>query len=81
MASLFTKIIDDELSGRFVWKDNASVVLSAIVPMKPGHTLATPRVEVDSWTDLEPEGVQHLTKIAYTIGRALDRTDQPERWV
>jgi len=38
-----------------------------------------PRAEVDSWTDLEPEVMQHLIRVAHSIGRALDKAYQPEK--
>ena len=49
------------------------------MPLKPGHTLVVPRAEVDAWTDLEPEVMQHLTGVAHSIGRALDQAYQPEK--
>ena len=43
MASIFTKIIDGDLPGRFVWKDDRAVVFLSINPVKPGHALVVPR--------------------------------------
>ena len=79
MASIFTQIINGEMPGHFVWKDDLCVAFLTIAPLKPGHTLVVPRAEVDSWTDLEPEVMQHLTGVAHAIGRALDKTYQPEK--
>jgi histidine triad (HIT) family protein len=79
MPSIFTKIINGELPGHFVWKDDVCVAFLTIAPLKPGHTLIVPRVEVDSWTDLEPEVMTHLTGVAHAVGRALDKAYQPEK--
>lgn len=79
MASIFTQIINGEMPGHFVWKDDVCVAFLTIAPLKPGHTLVVPRAEIDSWTDLEPEVMQHLTGVAQAIGRALDRAYQPEK--
>ena len=79
MPSIFTKIINGELPGHFVWKDDVCVALLTIAPLKPGHALVVPRAEVDSWTDLEPEVMKHLAGVAHAIGRALDRSYQPEK--
>lgn len=79
MASIFTKIINGEMPGHFVWKDDLCVALLTIAPLKPGHTLVVPREEVDSWTDLEPEVMKHVTGVAHAIGRALDKAYQPEK--
>lgn len=54
MASLFTKIIDGEIPGRFVWKDDRCVAFLTIEPLTPGHALVVPREEVEVWTDLTP---------------------------
>src|SRR5215471_16443198 len=52
--SIFTKIIDGEIPGVFVWRDPQCVAFLSIAPMKPGHTLVVPRREVDHWIDLDP---------------------------
>lgn len=79
MASIFTEIIAGRMPGHFVWKDDVCVAFLTIAPLKPGHTLVVPREEVDSWTDLDPDVMQHLTRVAHSIGRALDKTYQPEK--
>jgi histidine triad (HIT) family protein len=79
MPSIFTKIINGEMPGHFVWKDDLCVALLTIAPLKPGHALVVPRAEVDSWTDLEPDDMKHLIGVAHAIGRALDRAYQPEK--
>ena len=35
MPTLFTKIINGELPGRFVWKDDKAVAFLTIAPVKP----------------------------------------------
>jgi diadenosine tetraphosphate (Ap4A) HIT family hydrolase len=70
MASIFTRIIDGELPGRFVWSDDHAVAMLDIRPLHAGHVLVIPRAEVDHWIDLEPELNAHLMTIAAHIGRA-----------
>ncbi|WP_344652595.1 HIT family protein [Cryptosporangium japonicum] len=70
MASIFTRIIDGELPGRFVWKDEHAVAFLSIAPIRPGHALVVPRVEIDQWTDAPVELITHLTTVAQTIGQA-----------
>lgn len=79
MGSIFTQIIAGEMPGHFVWKDDVCVAFLSIAPLQPGHTLVVPREEVDSWTDLEPGVMQHLTGVAHAVGRALDKVYQPEK--
>ncbi|WP_333618452.1 HIT family protein [Dietzia sp.] len=71
MASVFSKIIDGELPGRFVWSDETCVAFLTIAPVAPGHTLVVPRAEVDKWTDLPAEEFAHLMSVAQIIGRAV----------
>ena len=77
MASIFTKIIEGELPGQFVWKDDAAVAFMSIAPLKPGHTLVVPRAEVDHWIDLEPSAMQHLSIVAHAIGNAIQQGFDP----
>ncbi len=79
MASIFSKIIDGELPASFVWKDDVCVAFLSIAPLKPGHTLVVPRAEVDHWIALELEVMQHLTGVAHSVGRAIDRVYNPVR--
>lgn len=79
MATLFTRIIDGELPGTFVWRDERCVAFLSINPVRPGHTLVVPRAEVDHWIDLEPDLARHLMTVAQTIARAQQRAFQPTR--
>ncbi|HEV2310379.1 MAG TPA: HIT family protein [Acidimicrobiia bacterium] len=79
MATLFTRIIDGELPGTFVWRDNLCVAFLSINPLRPGHTLVVPRAEVDHWIDLPPDAARHLMTVSRTIGRAQQQAFQPAR--
>ena len=79
MATIFTKILEGELPGRFVWRDDAYAAFLSINPVTPGHTLVVPRREVDHWLDLEEHEVEALHVIGHRIGRALDAAFQPTR--
>jgi histidine triad (HIT) family protein len=73
MASIFTKIIDGELPGRFVWQDEQVVAFLTIAPLTTGHTLVVPRAEVDDWTTLEPDLLNRLMAVSRTVGEAVKR--------
>jgi histidine triad (HIT) family protein len=79
MASVFTKIIDGEIPGAFVWEDERCVAFLTIAPLRPGHTLVVPREEIDHWIDCPPDLVAHLATVARTIGRAQQRAFSPRR--
>src|SRR3954470_1240426 len=79
MATIFTRIIDGELPGTFVWRDDVCVAFSSIAPLRPGHTLVVPRAEVDHWIDLPAETNTHLMGVAQTIGAAQMDAFSPAR--
>ena len=70
MASLFTRIIDGEIPGRFVWRDDRCVAFLTIAPIRPGHTLVVPIAEVDHWLDVDPDTAAHLMRVAQIVGQA-----------
>jgi histidine triad (HIT) family protein len=71
MPSLFTRIINREIPGRFVYEDEYAVAFLTIAPIRPGHTLVVPRAEVDHWLDLEPALAAHLMQVAQQVGQAI----------
>lgn len=79
MATVFTKIIDGELPGRFVWKDDRAVAFLSINPLREGHTLVVPRQEVDHWLDADEGLRDHLFTVSHAIGEALRRAYEPEK--
>ena len=79
MATIFTKIINGESPGRFVWKDDQCVAFMTIAPIKPGHTLIVPRREIEHWLDLETASLNHLINVAQTIGRAIEAEWNPPK--
>lgn len=70
MSTLFTRIINGEIPGRFVWRDGRSVAFLTIAPLRPGHSLVVPRDEVDEWTDSNDDLLVHLMMVAKHIGAA-----------
>lgn len=79
MATIFTRIIDGELPGRFVFTDERCVAFLSINPLRPGHVLVVPRVEVEHWIDLPADEWDHLTTVARRLGRALQRAYAPAK--
>lgn len=70
MATLFSRIIDGEIPGRFVWADEHVVVFTTIAPITDGHALVVPRAEVVQLTDAPDDLLAHLTRVARDVGRA-----------
>ncbi|MEN0128188.1 MAG: HIT family protein [Brevundimonas sp.] len=70
MATLFTRIIDGNIPGRFVWADDVAVAFATIAPITDGHVLVVPREEYVQLTDAPDELLAHLIAVAKTIGLA-----------
>jgi diadenosine tetraphosphate (Ap4A) HIT family hydrolase len=79
MASVFTRIIEGELPGRFVWRDDNVVAFLTINPISPGHCLVVPRDEVDHWIDLDPATWLRCNEVALAVGCAIQRAFDPPR--
>lgn len=79
MASIFTMIINGDIPGRFVWRDDRVVAFLTIAPLRPGHTLVVPREEIEHWVDLEPDLLAHLTGVSQAIGKAIDEAFHPTK--
>jgi len=79
VSSVFTKIIEGELPGRFVWSDEQCAGFLSIAPLSQGHVLVVPREEIDSWLDLPDELAEHLMTVCKTVGQAIDEVFSPKR--
>jgi len=79
MSTLFTRIIDGEIPGRFVWKDDEVVAFLTIAPLTQGHTLVVPREEVDSWTHASPELLAKVMDVAQSIGKVQEELFDAKR--
>lgn len=71
MASVFTLIIERKIPGHFVWEDDKSVAILTIQPIRQGHVLVIPKLEVDQWSDLPIDLAAHLMQVSHKIGNAL----------
>jgi histidine triad (HIT) family protein len=79
MPTIFSRIIDGELPGRFVWRDERCVAFLSINPLQPGHTLVVPKEEVDHWIDLDDDLAAHLVTVSKQIARAQQHLFSPAK--
>lgn len=73
MPTLFTRIINREIPGRFVYEDEHCVAFLTVAPLRPGHTLVVPKLEIDHWVDLPPALLSHLILTAQKVAGALQK--------
>jgi histidine triad (HIT) family protein len=79
VPTIFTRIIEGEIPGRFVWRDDRCVVFLSIDPLQPGHALVVPVAEVDHWIDLSVDDAAHLMRVAHAVGNAQQAAFSPAR--
>lgn len=79
MPTVFTRIIDGEIPGTFVWKDEHCVAFMSINPLRPGHTLVVPRQEIDHWLDCPADLRDHLMDVSQQIGEAIKAVYGPAK--
>jgi diadenosine tetraphosphate (Ap4A) HIT family hydrolase len=79
MTTVFTKIINRELPGRFVYEDDGVVAFLTIRPMTQGHTLVVPRAEIDQWQDIDKAALGRVMSVAQLIGKAVCRAFDAQR--
>lgn len=72
MATIFSRIINGEIPGTFVHRDDRCVAFLSINPLAPGHVLVVPIEEYDHWVDLPEPLAAHLFAVAHRIGRAQE---------
>jgi histidine triad (HIT) family protein len=79
MPSVFTRILDRELPGRFVYEDDACAAFLTIAPVTPGHTLVVTRREVDDWLELTDDERNGLWAACATVAKAIDQVFKPAK--
>ncbi|GFM16052.1 MULTISPECIES: HIT family protein [Mycobacteriaceae] len=79
MATIFTKIINGEIPGRFVYESEDVVAFLTIEPMTQGHTLVVPRAEIDQWQNIEPAVFARVMEVSQLIGKAVCSAFDAER--
>jgi histidine triad (HIT) family protein len=72
-TSIFTKIINRELPGHFIYEDELCVAILDKFPTVPGQSLVIPKQDVDYVFDLEEEMYSHLFMVAKKIAKASDK--------
>ncbi len=79
MATVFTRIIQGELPGTFVWRDERCVAFLSINPLAHGHTLVVPIDEIDHWVDAPADLAAHLFAVTHRVAEAQRRAFSPAR--
>ena len=67
--TLFTRIIDGEIPGQFVYQDEDLVAIRDINPAAPVHVLVIPRKPIPSLAELEEGDAELAGKLMLAVSR------------
>ncbi|HFK5555205.1 TPA: HIT family protein [Elizabethkingia anophelis] len=75
MSSIFTKIVNGEISAYKIMEDEKHLAFLDVMPLVEGHTLVIPKKEIDLIFDLDSEEFKELfsfaQKVAKKVGAAI----------
>ncbi len=71
--SIFTKIINGELPGYKIKEDELFYAFLDVFPLRKGHVLVVPKVEVNNMFDLPQGHLAHLIVFAQPIAKAIEK--------
>jgi histidine triad (HIT) family protein len=74
MSSIFTKIINKEIPCYKIAENEYCIAFLDIFPLKKGHILVIPKLEVDQLFDLPKEQYNKLMDFAFDIAQALGKS-------
>ena len=72
MASIFTRILNNDIPGHVVFESEDFFALLDKFPARYGHTLVVPKQETDYIFDLDDETYHNLWSFASTVARAVE---------
>jgi histidine triad (HIT) family protein len=73
MASIFTRIVRGEIPCHKVAEDDRFLAFLDIAPLRMGHTLVIPKVEVDRFFDLPPDLLREIMPFSREVAARIRR--------
>lgn len=77
--SIFTKIIKGEIPCHKVYEDEKTIAFLTIAPVRDGHTLVVPKIQVDQYIDLPQEDYDALWRSVKIVAAKIRETMGKER--
>ena len=79
MPSIFSKIVRNEIPSYKVYENENFLAFLDINPLKKGHTLVIPKIEVDYIFDLKSKQYQELWNFAKLVAKGMKRVIKCKR--
>lgn len=77
--SVFTKIIKGDIPAHKIYEDDKTIAFLTIQPVREGHTLVVPKVQVDQYIDLPNEDYDALWHTVKKVAAHLRNATGKER--
>lgn len=74
MSSIFTKIINREISGYIIAEDENFIAILDVNPNTKGHTLCIPKQEINKIFDIDEDLYLGLMKFSRKVAKAVEKT-------
>ena len=72
--SIFTRIIKGEIPSHKVYEDDQVIAFLDVHPLRPGHTLVVPKVQIDHLWELDDETYQYVWMVVKRLGAHIKET-------
>ncbi len=79
MSTIFTKIIEREIPGYFIYEDDVCVAIMDVFPSVEGQSLVILKREVNYLFDVTEDEYFHLMNVARHVAKATDKALDVER--
>ncbi len=73
MASIFTKIINNEIPSYKIHEDELTISILALDQVSPGHVIVIPKQEVNHWFDVPTDAYTRVGLNAQKIAKAIQK--------
>ena len=73
MATIFTKIINNELPSYKIHEDELTISILALDQVSPGHVIVIPKQEVNHWFDVPADAFNRVGLNAQKIAKAIQK--------
>ena len=69
--SIFTKIIKGEIPCEKVYEDDRTLAFMTITPVREGHTLVIPKIQVDQFVDVPDDDYEATWRTAKKVAKRI----------
>jgi histidine triad (HIT) family protein len=77
--SIFTKIIKGEIPSHKIYEDDKTIAFLTIQPVREGHTLVVPKIQVDQYIDLPDDYYDAMWRTVKKVAARIREQTGKER--